>query len=877
MKKMTVAQTKKAISDKLSHFFGVEPNNATNEQYYKAVALIVRDMLSKMNSDFRHEAKKQDTKEIYYLCMEFLMGRSLKNNLYNLDLIDTFKEALASFDVNLDKLYELEPDAGLGNGGLGRLAACYLDGLATDGFMSMGYSIRYEAGIFKQKLIDGWQTELPDFWLPGGDVWLVPRNERAVEVKFEGWVDESWDGDYHHVEQKDCNTVIAVPYDMYVSGKGKGVSRLRLWAARKPELDMGLFNSGSYIKAIEQSAMAEAISKVLYPADNTQEGKSLRLRQQYFLVSASIQDIIQRHLTRYGTLDNLPEKVAIHINDTHPTLAIPELMRIMLDECGYDWDRAWNIVTKTVAYTNHTVMKEALECWSEDLYKRLLPRIFEITKEIDNRFRAYIWGVTHDADKVERMAIVSGGVVRMANLCVAGSHSVNGVSALHSEILKKTVFNDFYTITPDKFKNVTNGIAFRRWICQANPELTQFITELIGDAFITKSDELSKLRDFKDDSQVLERINLIKLHNKERFAKVVDKRYGIKLDPESIFDVQVKRLHEYKRQQLNVLNIIAEYQMLKANPSMEFQPKTYIFASKAAPGYFMAKKIIELIDALSKVVNNDPDINGRIKVVFMEDYNVSLAEVLMPSADISEQISLAGTEASGTGNMKLMLNGAITLGTMDGANVEIYDAVGEDNIFIFGMTTPEVEQLRKNGYNPMEYMNNNTVLKNAVEFIANGVHGKQFGEITSSLMNTDPYMALADFADYQKAQRLASVAYQDRERFAKMSLMNISGAGIFSADRSIMDYANTIWNTKPVVFPEEKHKTAKKPVTVSEKSPKKEKEQKPVKSEKKAAAKKETPKKVEEKAVKAPKTVKTEKPTKTAKTEKTGKTTKKSK
>ncbi len=842
MKKMTVAQTKKAISDKLSHFFGVEPKTATDEQYYKAVAMIVRDMLSEMNSDFRHEAKKQDTKEIYYLCMEFLMGRSLKNNLYNLDLIDTFKEALASFDVNLDKLYELEPDAGLGNGGLGRLAACYLDGLATNGFMSMGYSIRYEAGIFKQKLIDGWQTELPDFWLPGGEVWLVPRNERAVEVKFEGWIEESWDGDYHHVEQRDGNTVIAVPYDMYVSGKGNGVSRLRLWAAKKPELDMGLFNSGSYIKAMEQSAMAEAISKVLYPADNTPEGKSLRLRQQYFLVSASIQDIIQRHLTKYGTLDNLPEKVAIHINDTHPTLAIPELMRIMLDECGYDWDRAWNIVTKTVAYTNHTVMKEALECWGEDLYKRLLPRIFEITKEIDNRFRAYIWGVTHDAYKVERMAIVSGGVVRMANLCVAGSHSVNGVSALHSEILKESVFNDFYTITPDKFKNVTNGIAFRRWICQANPELTSFITELIGDGFITKSDELLKLRDYKDDSQVLERLNLIKLHNKERFAGVVDKRYGIKLDPESIFDVQVKRLHEYKRQQLNVLNIIAEYQMLKANPSMDFQPKTYIFASKAAPGYFMAKKIIELIDALSKVVNNDPDINGRIKVIFMEDYNVSLAEVLMPAADISEQISLAGTEASGTGNMKLMLNGAVTLGTMDGANVEIYDAVGEDNIFIFGMTTPEVEQLKRNGYNPMQYMNNNVVLKNAVDFIAQGVNSKQFGEITSSLMNIDPYMALADFADYQKAQQIASNAYQDKERFAKMSLMNISGAGIFSADRSIMDYANTIWNTRPVVFPKEKAKTAKK-TAKKEKAVKKAEE--PKKSQKKETvktAKKETPK-----------------------------------
>ena len=838
MKKMTVSQAKKAIRDKLSHFFGVAPEIATDGQYYKAVAMIVRDMLSQMNSEFRSEAEGQDSKEIYYLCMEFLMGRSLKNNLYNLELTEVMNEALKSFDVKLERLYDEEQDAGLGNGGLGRLAACYLDGLATMGFKSMGYSIRYEAGIFKQKLVDGWQTELPDFWLPGGDVWLVPRAERAVEVKFEGWIEDSWDGDYHHVEHRDCNTVIAVPYDMYVSGKGKGVSRLRLWASKKPELDMGLFNSGAYIKAMEQSAMAEAISKVLYPADNTQEGKSLRLRQQYFLVSASVQDIIQRHLTKYGTLDNLPDKVAIHINDTHPTMAIPELMRIMLDECGYDWDTAWSLVTRTVAYTNHTVMKEALECWSEDLYKRLLPRIYEITKEIDNRFRAYIWGATHDAGKVERMAIVSGGVIRMANLCVAGSHSVNGVSSLHSEILKDTVFNDFYTITPNKFKNVTNGIAFRRWICQANPELTQFITELIGDGFITKSDELLKLREYKNDKQVLERLMDIKHSNKIRFAEIVKKRNGVELNPDSIFDVQVKRLHEYKRQQLNVLNIIAEYQMLKSNPNMEFEPKTYIFASKAAPGYFMAKKIIELIDALSKLVNNDPDIRGRIKIVFMEDYNVSLAEALMPAADISEQISLAGTEASGTGNMKLMLNGAITLGTMDGANVEIFDAVGEENIFIFGLTTPEVEQLKRDGYHPMQYLNNNSTLKGAVDFIVNGVNGKHFDEITSSLMNVDPYMALADFADYQKAQQMSSEAYKDKERFAGMSLMNISGAGIFSADRSIMDYANRIWNTKPVVFESEKPKTAKKSAPMAPKDEKASEKKTPAKKAVKKASKK---------------------------------------
>lgn len=852
---ISTTQAKKLITDKLSHFFGVAPDVATDEQFYKAVAMIVRDELSKKNSDFRHTAKGQDSKEIYYLCMEFLMGRSLKNNLYNLGLTETFDKALSSMGVKLDNLYEQEPDAGLGNGGLGRLAACYLDGLATTGFQSMGYSLRYEAGIFKQKLIDGWQTELPDFWLPGGEVWLVPREERSCKVAFEGYIEDSWDGDFHHVNHKDANVVEAIPYDMYVSGKGEGVSRLRLWAAKKPELDMTLFNEGSYMKAMEQSAMAEAITKVLYPADNSPEGKSLRLRQQYFLVSASIQDIIQRHLTKYGTLDNLPDKVAIHINDTHPTMAIPELMRIMLDECGYSWDDAWSIVTRTVAYTNHTVMKEALECWSEELYSRLLPRIYQITKEIDNRFRAYVWSATYDADRVERMAVVSNGVVRMANLCVIGSHSVNGVSALHSEILKETVFNDFYNLTPEKFCNVTNGIAFRRWICQANPALTDYITSLIGDGFITKSDELEKLRQFKDDKKVLAKLDEIKHENKVRFAKIIKKRNGVDINPDSIFDVQVKRLHEYKRQQLNILNIISEYQMLKENPNADYYPKTYIFASKAAPGYFMAKKLIQLIDALSKVINNDPDVNDKLKVVFLEDYNVSLAEVLMPAADISEQISLAGTEASGTGNMKLMLNGAITLGTLDGANVEIHDAVGEDNIYIFGMKTPEVEQLKKAGYFPQSYIQNNEALAKAMAFLQNGVNGKKFDEVYYSLVNTDPYMALADFTDYQRAQREISKAYADREKFVKMSLMNISGAGIFSADRSIMDYANNIWHTKPVQFAKETPKATKKSKPMApknetkaepEKEAKKEAKAEPKKAEKKAekkvAPKKEAPK-----------------------------------
>lgn len=801
-------KAKELLSAKLSHFMGVSPEEATDEQYYKAIALILRDMMSQGRAEFSEEADKAGTKKIYYLCMEFLMGRSLKNNLYNLNLTDVFESVLADYGVKLESLYACEPDAGLGNGGLGRLAACYLDGLATQGYPARGYSILYEAGIFKQKLVDGWQTELPDFWLPGGDVWLVPHEESALEVRFEGEVHDSWDNQFHHVELVNYKPVQAVPYDMYVAGKdGKGISVLRLWSAKAPALDMSLFNQGDYMRAMEQNAMAEVISKVLYPADNHPEGKSLRLRQQYFLVSASVQDIVHRHLRVYGTMDNFAEKAAVHINDTHPTLAVPELMRILLDECGYGWDDAWKIVTNAIAYTNHTVMKEALECWPEDLYKRLMPRIWQITKEIDNRFRNFVWQATQNADQVERMAIMSNGVVRMANLCVASAHSVNGVSALHSEILKESVFHDFYMLTPNKFKNVTNGIAHRRWLCQSNPELTKLLEELIGGGFVYHADELLKLREYKDDPSVLEALERIKRHNKEAFAEHVKKNTGIVLDPDSIFDVQVKRLHEYKRQHLNALNILTEYLAIKANPNAEVTPHTYIFGAKAAPGYFMAKKIISFICALGDLINNDPDVRGRLKVVYCEDYNVTMAENLMPAADISEQISLAGTEASGTGNMKLMLNGAITLGTMDGANIEIFDAVGEDNILIFGMKTPEVEQLKRRGYNPQNYYNNNAELHNTIDFINRvGIAGKQFPEIGGTLLNNDPYMVLADFADYRRAQQEAVRTYADRTDWNRKSLMNISGAGRFAADRAINEYARDIWHTKSV-FPPERPKS----------------------------------------------------------------------
>ena len=792
-------QVKELITGKLSHYFGVSAEEATNEQYYKAVALIVKDLMHEGVREFRKDAEKADSKKIYYLSMEFLMGRSLKNNLYNLNLTSTFAAALKDMGIKLEKLYDCEPDAGLGNGGLGRLAACYLDGLATQGFYGMGYSILYEAGIFKQKLVDGWQTELPDFWLPGGEVWLRPKEKDTVEVHFGGEVIDNWDNHYHSVEYRNTQTIRAVPYDMYVSGKdGRGISILRLWKSVAPALDMHLFDQGQYMKAMEQQAMAEVISKILYPSDNHYEGKSLRLKQQYFLVSASVQDIVARHLRHETSMENFAEKNAIHINDTHPTLSIPELMRILLDECGYGWDDAWAIVTKAAAYTNHTVMKEALECWPEDLFRSLLPRIHQIVKEIDNRYRAHIWEQTHDAGRVEAMAVISGGVVRMANLCVATCHSVNGVSALHSQILKDTVFNDYYRLTPDKFKNVTNGIAHRRWLCQANPELTSYITELIGDGFIYNGDELAKLRKFADDKKVLKKIGQIKYNNKKAFADYVKKTTGIELDPDSIFDVQVKRLHEYKRQHLNALQIIARYLEIKDNPDGDYVPHTYIFGAKAASGYFLAKKIIQMICALADVINNDPDMRGRLKVVYLEDYNVTMAEKLMPAADISEQISLAGTEASGTGNMKLMINGALTLGTLDGANVEINEAVTDENMFLFGMTTPEVNELKRNGYQPINYFNNNSELRRVIEFIQAGIGGKQFPEISNTIIHHDPYMVLADFADYRATQKKIDEVWRDREKWNRMSLLNTAGAGRFATDRAILDYARDIWHTEPV-------------------------------------------------------------------------------
>ena len=797
MTKLSSTKLATLIEKKLSHNFGVTPQQASDELFYKASVLTLLDIMKERRSEFKKATAQQQAKTVYYLSMEFLMGRSFKNNLYNMDLTSAMERALAKFGVKLDNLYELEPDAGLGNGGLGRLAACFLDALSSGGYPAMGYCINYELGIFRQKLVDGWQTEMPDFWLPGGGVWLEARPGSAVDVNFDGWINEWWDNGYHHVEHRDYQTVRAVPYDLMVAGKdGKTVNALRLWSAECREFDMSAFNQGDYVRAIEQRAMAENISKVLYPADNHYEGKSLRLRQQYFLVSASIQDILHRHLRTYNTLDNLPEKVAIHINDTHPTLSIPELMRFLLDECGYSWENAWALVTKTVAYTNHTIMQEALECWPEGLIKDRLPRIYQIIKEIDKRWREEVIAKTGDGDLAERTSIVSNGVVRMANLCCATCHTVNGVSKLHSKILVDELFKDYVRLSPDKFTNVTNGIAHRRWLCCANPKLTKFLTETIGDGFIKDAKNLEKLMAFKDDKAVLEELMKIKRHNKERFAKYIKEETGIVLNPDSIFDMQVKRLHEYKRQHLNVLNIIAEYQFIKENPNAPFTPKTYIFGAKAAPGYLFAKQVIQMIYKLSCLLENDPDVKDKLKILFLENYRVTMAELMIPSADISEQISLASTEASGTGNMKLMMNGAVTLGTEDGANVEIHSEVGDDNIIIFGMQTPEVLRLQKQGYSPEGYYNNNPILRDALDFIGHGFGGMSFDGIYNSLKNHDNYMALADFDSYVKAQQRVSETYVDKYKFGNMSLVNIAKSGVFSSDRAIMEYAKNIWHCR---------------------------------------------------------------------------------
>ena len=798
--KYTKREFEKLLKDKLMSECNVTLDMASADQIYRCLAMITRQIMSDRQKQFQSKVLGEGKKQVYYLCMEFLMGRSLRTSLFNLGLNEVAESVLADADVKIDTIYEQEPDAGLGNGGLGRLAACYLDGMATDCIPGTGYSILYEYGIFKQKIVDGWQQETADNWLPGGQVWIKSHPDQAQEIRFDGQAIETWEGGFHHVKYENYNSVIAVPNDMYVAGYGSnGVSKLRLWQAKAPSFDMSSFNAGNYNTAISHSASAELISKILYPNDNHTEGKILRLRQQYFFSAASIADILQNHLNQYGTLDNLADKVAIQLNDTHPTVAIPEMMRILLDECSYEWDAAFDICRKVFAYTNHTVMSEALEKWNADIFRNTLPRIWQIVCEMDRRCRADLAkAFPGDQGKIDYMAIIGDNQVRTANICAYTCHAINGVSKLHSEIIKDSVFHDYFLYKPQAFKNVTNGIAYRRWLLASNPGLTSLLEETIGDGFKTDAAELKKLEKFVDDKTVQAAAAKVKRENKVLFANYLQKSTGQVIDPDSIFDCQVKRMHEYKRQHLNALNIAAEYLYLKNNPNAEFTPKTYIFGAKAAPGYYMAKQMIRMICKLGKLIDNDPAVKDKLRIVYLEDYCVSLSERLMPASEVSEQISLAGTEASGTGNMKFMLNGAITLGTLDGANVEIADAAGHENEIIFGMLTPEVNALKGMGYHPNAFINGDNTAMAVLDFLEKGWNGENFNEVTSNLRNSDPYMVMADFKDYRRAQHDLQELYRDKQKWNHMSLMNISNAGIFSADRSIMDYARDIWGATPV-------------------------------------------------------------------------------
>ncbi len=798
--KYTKREFEKLLKDKLMSECNVTIDAASADQIYRCLAMITRQIMSDRQKQYQSKVLGEGKKQVYYLCMEFLMGRSLRTSLFNLGLNEVAESVLADADIKIDTIYEQEPDAGLGNGGLGRLAACYLDGMATDGIPGTGYSILYEYGIFKQKIVDGWQQETADNWLPGGQVWIKSHPDQAQEVRFDGQAIETWEGGFHHVKYENYNSVIAVPNDMYVAGYGSnGVSKLRLWQAKAPSFDMSSFNAGNYNTAISQSASAELISKILYPNDNHTEGKILRLRQQYFFSAASIADILQNHLNQYGTLDNLADKVAIQLNDTHPTVAIPEMMRILLDECSYEWDAAFDICRKVFAYTNHTVMSEALEKWNADIFRNTLPRIWQIVCEMDRRCRADLAkAFPGDQGKIDYMAIIGDNQVRTANICAYTCHAINGVSKLHSEIIKDSVFHDYFLYKPQAFKNVTNGIAYRRWLLCSNPGLTHLLEETIGDGFKTDAAELKKLEKFVDDKTVQAAAAKVKRENKANFANYLQKATGQVIDPDSIFDCQVKRMHEYKRQHLNALNIAAEYLYLKNNPNAEFTPKTYIFGAKAAPGYYMAKQMIRMICKLGKLIDEDPAVRGKLRIVYLEDYCVSLSERLMPASEVSEQISLAGTEASGTGNMKFMLNGAITLGTLDGANVEIADAAGHENEIIFGMLTPEVNALKGMGYHPNAFISGDNTAMAVLDFLEKGWNGENFSEVTSNLRNSDPYMVMADFKDYRRAQHDLQELYRDKQKWNHMSLKNISNAGIFSADRSIMDYARDIWGATPV-------------------------------------------------------------------------------
>ena len=805
MEKFTKESMKRAIGEKLRLNFGCTEEEATEANMMKACAMVLRDRMSTQYVESRSAVRKKQLRRVHYMSMEFLMGRSLMKNAYNLGVLEPMKEAIADMGFKPARIFDMEPDAGLGNGGLGRLAACYLDSLTTLEIPARGYSICYELGLFRQKIVDGQQIELPDNWRDQSDAWLIPKPDEVEEVHFGGTLREFWDGDHLHIVNENYTRVLAIPCDMTIAGYDtKHSNSLRLWDAKSPKpIDMSLFSKGEYLRAGEEQAMAEVIAKVLYPEDNHYEGKSLRLRQQYFFVSATVQSIVRKHIQNYKTVTNFHEKNVIQINDTHPALVIPELMRILMDDAGLSWDEAWNITSNSVAYTNHTVLAEALERWPQDLMQTLLPRVWQIICEIARRWQAQVTDFYHgDEAKVRNMAIIWDNEVRMANLCIAGGMAVNGVSALHSDILRKDVFKDAYGMQPEKFQNVTNGIDHRRWLAEINPGLDKLIQDLTGgkDYLHHPGTALPKLDKFANDKEILLRLDEIKRANKLELAKFVKKEQGFILNPDAIFDVQVKRLHEYKRQLLNVMNITYMYLQLRDNPNMELRPHTFLFGAKAAPGYAVAKRIIRLINSLADQINNDPVCKDKLQVFFLENYRVSMAEVLMPASEVSQQISTAGKEASGTGNMKFMMNGALTIGTLDGANVEMHEVLGDENMFLFGLKTEEVKEMRDTGYNPYRLYSRDGALHRVLDQISQGFRdGIRYDDIVERLLFgggslADEYMLLADFVSYADAMRRMADTYGDRTKWNQMSLHNIARSGIFAADRSIADYADRIWH-----------------------------------------------------------------------------------
>ena len=812
MREISKEEVKKSIIENVKNQYRRTIDEATPQQIFQAVSYAIKDVIIDDWIATQKQFDETGAKKVYYLSMEFLMGRALGNNIINLGAKKAVKEALEELGFDLNAIEDQEPDPALGNGGLGRLAACFLDSLATLGYPAYGCGIRYHYGMFKQKIKDGYQVEVPDEWLKNGYPFELRRPEYATEVKFGGYVKTEWDGERNHFVQEGYQSVLAVPYDMPIVGYGNNVvNTLRIWDAQPIDtFSLSAFDKGDYQKAVEQENLAKNLVEVLYPNDNHYAGKELRLKQQYFFISASLQVALKKFKETNDDIHKLPEKIVFQMNDTHPTVAVAELMRLLLDQEGLNWDEAWGITTKCCAYTNHTIMAEALEKWPIELFSRLLPRVYQIVEEINRRFLIEVQNkYPNNYEKVKKMAIIFDGQVKMAHLAIVAGYSVNGVAKLHTEILKNQELKDFYEMMPEKFNNKTNGITQRRFLLHGNPLLADWITEQIGDEWITDLPHLAKLKVYVDDPKFQQEFMNIKYQNKLRLAKYIKEHNGIDVDPRSIFDVQVKRLHEYKRQLLNILHVMYLYNQLKDNPNMDMVPRTFIFGAKAAAGYQIAKKTIKLINSVADVINNDKSINGKLKVVFIEDYRVSNAELIFAAADVSEQISTASKEASGTGNMKFMLNGALTLGTMDGANVEIVEEVGKENAFIFGLSADEVINYENNGgYNPEEIFNTDQDIRRVLMQLINGYYSPQdpelFRDIYNSLLNTknsakaDTYFILKDFRSYAEAQKRVEAAYRDENWWARAAMLNTASAGKFSSDRTIEEYVRDIWHLEKI-------------------------------------------------------------------------------